>query len=223
MRPRILSGVGLVVVLLLAVGCGGAGDSPEVIGDGGGRFPADTLEDWKSYADHVVVYSVVAENEVPPDPQEQERGEGMVGRTVNLRVEEILWSAQRGPDLPNEVSMRVAGWALEDGVRRRFRLHGSPRVELGQRFLAPLVRVEEPFVEWWPLSTSAVVPVVDGRIQTDDTLDNPVGKEFAGHAISALDESLARQDPDPLAAKHQELRPTERVEAVLAEGGFKDG
>lgn len=183
-----------VAALLALAGCAGSDRDPGSTrageGDGAGRFPAASLEDWRSYADHVVEYSVVGESMRP---------------VATLRIDRILWSAPEAPSLPNEITMR------------------APQLEVGERFVAPLAQVEKPFVEWWPLNTNAALPVVDGRVTTSPELNSPVGKKFAGRTVAELNDALAEQAPDPLAAKHADLRPTERVQAVLAEGGFADG
>lgn len=190
-------------------------------GAGGGRFPAQTLQDWVSYADHVAVYTVVAEREIPPSPEELARGEGLVGREVTLRVDGVLWRAPRAPALPAALRMTAPGWVLSDGRRRRMEPDGAPRVAPGERYVAPLARVEDApgAPEWSPLSAGAQLPL------EGDTVGEPAGpateleRTVAGRSPGELRAALHRQAPDPRAGRYRHLRPAERIRAVLRERG----
>jgi hypothetical protein len=212
-----LLGVAGAVVI---TGCGG---SSAVMGDGGaGRFPSETLRDWVSYADHVAVYTVVAEHEIPPPQEEIDRGEGLVGRDVTLHIDRTLWSAAGAPPLPDEIHMTALGWVLQDGERHALVEDGAPRVAVGERYLAPLVRVEDDpdNPEWWPLGIPAQMP-----LGTDDTVgetngwSNALAARLRGRSVNAIRDAVTAENPDPLAQKHAKLRPSKRIRAVLGERG----
>ena len=62
-------------------------DSGPVFGDGRDRYRSSTAADWVSHADHVVVATAVSEKEVPPAQSEIDRGEGLIGRSVEMHVD----------------------------------------------------------------------------------------------------------------------------------------
>jgi hypothetical protein len=188
-----------------------------VAGDGAARFPSESLRDWVSYADYVAAYTVVAEREIPPTPEDAARGEGLVGRDVTLRVDKIVWSAAKVPALPEVIHMTALGWALVDGERRPLVDPDAPRVAVGERYVAPLVRVEaDPqHPEWWPLGLGAQLPVIDGRIGNTGGWRSALKSALAATTLDALARDIKATAPDPLVARYANLRPSERVKAVL--------
>src|SRR4051794_18197715 len=119
--PRFACAVAIVALLSLVSGCGA--DSASRRGhevaqlDGASAFPAESMTDWRSYADHLVTVTVTDERELPPSPVVLEDHAGLIGREVTLRVDEVIWSAPNAPDLGCEIRVREAGWILRDGVR----------------------------------------------------------------------------------------------------------
>jgi hypothetical protein len=215
----------MLVAVVVTMSLGVAGCSHEQTGpvaaSGGGRFPIDSLRDWVSYTDHVAVYAVVDESEIPATKEESERGEGLVGRDVTLKIERVIWSAKDAPPLPDELHMTAVGWVLHDGRRREMQYEEGPRVAVGERYVAPLVRVEDDpqHPEWWPLGVGAQMPLADHEISGAGSWHSSLRDQLSGRSIDDLRASLARQEPDALAAKYQNLRPSERIKAVLRDRG----
>jgi len=212
LKSGVRSAASVIAVALIAAGCGG---SAAINSSASERFPTSSLQDWISYADHIAVYTVVAEREIPPSPEEIERGEGMIGREITLRVEQTLWSAARAPELPGEFRATALGWAFQNGEKTPFDTEHGGRVEVGKRYVSPLTMVEDdPAHPWWPLTQ---LPV-DG----DEVAGGPptAAKErLDGRSFGEIRAVLARQAPDPAAARHFDLRPTERIRAVLDDKG----
>jgi hypothetical protein len=163
-------------------------------GGGSSLFPGDTLEDWKSYADHLALFTVIDRkatssdsNQPPPLP------------TATLRIDRVLWSAPAAPELPNQITMQP-GWSYE----------------VGRQFLAPLVRVERPR-EWWPVTACAPMPVRDGRVSAGrgSEREGPLHARLDGQTVHELVLAFRRQAPDPLAERYDNLRPQERVQKVF--------
>lgn len=201
---------------MLLTSCGGGDET--VVGSGSSRFPADSLSDWKSYADHLVTFTVMDEQEVPLSPEEQTRGEGMIGRRVTLRLDEIHWSAADAPSVPRELTWNASGWVVNEGERRPFRLAGAPRKEVGETFLAPIALTEDPKGEWWPLSSGAQLLLVDGKVAPrDDQSSRALEQALGGKTPEAVADELEESEADPLAVKHRALRPDRRVRAVMEE------
>jgi len=197
-------------------GCGSGEDDREVVvGQGSELFPAESMRDRKSYADHLAVYRVVGERAVT-DASDQERGEGAVGRVVELAVEKVLWSAKGAPELPATIEMKTLGWALHDGKRIPYVTDEGPQMTVGDRFLSPLVQVNfGSGDQWWPLTYGSQMPVANGTAVRAWT---GVSRAVAGKTPAAIAEQLRVTQPDPVAARFQGLRPQKRIEAVQLEG-----
>jgi hypothetical protein len=193
----LLPGRSADVAELTVLATGGAGD----------HLPSTTAADWVTYADHVVVATPVDERVEPPTAAEVDRGEGLVGRTVTLRVDDVLWS--RGdPDrpAPQTMSWDAWGWTFEGEPDNRGRVvgEGTPRVELGHTYLLAIVWEEarcspgdprQP-AGWQGLGAASTVPF-DGGV---------VGRgEYEGR-VRTLEEARADVRPgDPNLSFGQEL------------------
>jgi len=207
-----------VALLVVAVGAGcGGGDQTAVTGSSAARFPSESLRDWASYADYVAAYTVVAEREIPPAPEDAAHGAGLVGRDVTLRVDKVLWHAARAPALPQTIHMTALGWVLVDGQRREFVAHDAPRVAVGEQYVAPLARVEDDpeHPEWWPLAVGAQLPLIDGHVSDSGGWRSALKSTLAGKTLGVLGRDVEATAPDPLAARYADLRPSERVKAVM--------
>lgn len=195
--------------------------SPPVRGMDGGsdRFPSETLSDWVSYGDHVAIVTVVDEKALPED--EMDSGSGIVPREVTLRIEEAIWSREGAPPVDDEVRVVTWGWIVEDGERQPVAARGGPRLELQSRYVTPLVRAPRDGVDWTPLSDSATLPLDGDRISTTKIVGSPspIALDLDGATTEELATAVAQAAPDPVAAKHFDLPPDERWEAVLRETG----
>ncbi len=124
-RSRIAVVIVGFTALASVAGCGRASQlganlqaeaSPKVAPSEGGvivassrnRRAAQTADDWATYADHVLVITVVGEIKVPPSDKEVARGEGLVGRIAVIRVDDVVWSAKDAPmPAPSGFEMQV--------------------------------------------------------------------------------------------------------------------
>ncbi|MFF9915621.1 hypothetical protein [Streptomyces sp. NPDC013457] len=110
-----------------------------VLGHGMDRYPSGSANEWVTYADYVAVVTPMSETEIAADATEVERGEGMIGRQVTMRVDKILWSSpQAAAPAPQTFNRDSSGWVFKDADRAKFALHERPRVELGHTYVAAL-------------------------------------------------------------------------------------
>ena len=109
-------------------------------------FTTDSLHDIRSFADAMAVVRGVSEA-VPPTPDGPEGWAGLIGRYVTVRVERVLWRRPNAPKPPRRFRFNDFGWTgtLED--RRPFVGCGATRMEVGRRYLAPVVRDHG---DWYP-------------------------------------------------------------------------
>ncbi|MFJ6988658.1 MULTISPECIES: hypothetical protein [unclassified Streptomyces] len=208
-----------------------------LMGHGAAHLPNTTASDWVTYADHVVVVSATAETEIAPTEEELARGEGVIGRTVDLKVEKVLWSR---PDAsrpaPAVWAYDAVGWQFSDGDtdnRLRMALAEQPRVEPGHWYVMALAwedavcsgEVAEPG-QWRGLGEGSEVPFdggvlgrgeLEGRTVTpapalvaEPGEDGSLEREVAGQGADALVRALREAVPQSptFQARPQEPRDT---------------
>lgn len=203
------------VVALVAAGCAGPDDPNTIVGHGVDRFPSESLTDWVSYANHVSVFTVVDERQLAMGEHEEEHGEGMVGRSVTVRIEETLWQHERTQRIDQEFSYATDGWILKEGDTHPFALAGGTRVEVGERYLAAWVHTAED--GWFPLASSTIMPVASAGLPTRSAHGNtmPANGALVGLSLAQVSTLLDQTSPDPVAAQYADLPPEPRLNAVL--------
>lgn len=229
-RLRGLNVIAVAAAAVLAVGLGGylvyslTEDSSEVATTVAAEspFPAESTRDWASFADHLVVGHVVKVQPLPVDTDDGESDRGFQLRTVSLTVDSILWSRSEAPKLADRVEWVTLGWNIRDGERVEVNFEATPRLEVGSRFMLPLVQLpatdEEP-VRWSPLSPSAVLLVNDHGLDDGNGTAPPNGdtwvhRDFLSAEPGDVAEVLAKTEPYPAAAQHMSDDALTRVELV---------
>jgi hypothetical protein len=99
--------LGALVALSAFALTGCAEEERTFCGGGASRFPGETLEDWKSYSDHLAVFTVVDRRELPPDPGDSSRAPPIPWATI--RVDRVMWSAPESS--PGEWCKSSAPWS----------------------------------------------------------------------------------------------------------------
>ena len=196
----------LVLLALTASGCADRRAVAEIHrGIIDNTFPAATLEDWKSLADHVAVVTVVDEKRVP----------GAFTRHVWLQVERVLWSAPHAPQLPPVAVTRTWGWT-EDGTP--LKEDGAARLTMHRSYVIPLVRYDEDRgapVGWGPLADLAIMPLRDGRIDTRGILEGQARDRLQGATVDEARAIVVAAPAHPLARRFSRLRPRRRMEKMF--------
>lgn len=218
-RPVMLV-LGLVVAGLAA--CGGVSDDGRAKDDPGravlmesSRLPRSSISDWVSWGDHLVSVEVSSEAIGKPTVEEVERGDGLVGRTLTVRTNEVLWSRRGAPDLPAEFSFAGSGVIYDDGNLVTADVSGNLTLQVGRTYVFMVVKYPET---WGPLGPVLPAPAPGRPIHLDK---GQVFEEWApavdGITVEGLVALLARTAPDPLAAKHFDLEGVPRMAVYMAE------
>jgi hypothetical protein len=217
--------LGLIAVAP-AAGCGGeartstaAQASPRTVTiEGTNRFPDTGLRDWASFAEHIVVFTVTSDREVATATAEElAAGEYIIAREATLTIERRLWSAPNAAALPPTITMDVKGWAVKDGQRMAMVAEGEPRLEVGQRYLAPLLLMDDRTpAEWWPLTVGSMLQLDSERVRPALAHGQTSAQQLAGHSVRDVPALVAREPADPVARRLRHLRPAQRVQQVLA-------
>jgi hypothetical protein len=138
------------------------------------RYSTSTASDWVTYADHVVVATVVSEKQL--DAVRMDDNFGVLIRSVTLEVDDVLWSRDE-PSAPmtQSLTMQAMGWSYPDGDTSdltRNAVEDSPRLEIGHTYIVALDWVparcdvgDDPEPAGWVyLGSDAVLPYDDGAI-----------------------------------------------------------
>ncbi|MEV6158770.1 hypothetical protein AB0L53_51435 [Nonomuraea sp. NPDC052129] len=248
MRRRFaIAGAGIAAVLVTATAAmsgsmgaaaGGSAAQPYkmVMAEADDRLPSVTATDWVTYADHVVVVSAASEQRLQPTQTELERGEGLIGRAVDLRVKEVVWSREGAPKpAPDGWTYNAAGFAFNDGNVTEavpMAVHDRPRIEAGHDYIMAIVWEEarcsdgdepEPG-KWWGLGEGSEVPY-DGSVIGQGEQEGQVQTVADARTLAAqagpntgVEEEMAGDNAAALAARLKATAPGEkRVEAEAAQ------
>lgn len=214
-----------ISAVMTTTACGG-GDGAQIaaedtiIGSGEPRWPSDTLPDVVSYADQVVVATVLAEAPTPLTGPAADVGQGYAGRLVRLDIERTLWQRSDGPEpSSSDVVVAAMGWVLKDGRRYPAASSYGSRMEVGGRYVIPITI--DRFGDWNVLNPDLISEVQDSQvIGPAQEPSFPAADAFRGQSLDEVGRLLATARPDPLAVRHGELEPDQRVVAVLRDKGL---
>jgi hypothetical protein len=227
------SATGIAIAALLAPAGPGAADEV-LLGLGSDNYPSVTAEDWVTYADHVVVVEAVSEATISPDAEELERGEGIIGRTVSLTVEDVLWSREGAPvAAPGAWDFNASGWHFSEGDTENaveMALADTPRVEVGHQYVmairweAATCSDDGDFTpaKWRGLGEGSAVPFDDGVLgngESEGTVQDAEAFAAAAdvHPDQGVEEILAGQGADAIASALEEAKADEAAQAEVEE------
>lgn len=192
-----------------------------IVAQGVDRRPSDSAADWVTYADHVVAVTATDQSVIPPTPEEVRRGEGLIGRDVTLKVDEVVWSRQDAPKPAPDVWERTSmGWQFRNGStsdRTPIVLAERPRIEVGHRYILAIGWVPacgSGRGEWRGLGEGATVPYDDGVIGVGETEGDVISLQDAERAARrdspnrSLEDRLVGQNGSALTAALDAAKPT---------------
>ena len=198
LRARIAVGLCLAAgaAAALVVVLGGGSDPRAAQGDGcadpEATYTTDSLHDVRSFADAMAIVTAVKE-ETPPPPDGPEGYAGLIGRTVTMRVERVLWRRPHAPRPPETARFGDLGWWGEPESRVPMGGCGETRMALGRRYLAPIVRHHGA---WYPFFTVRLAldrdRVVGG---VDNGEPNNAHQALVGRSVRNAVRAVARTNP----------------------------
>ncbi|MGI9032057.1 MAG: hypothetical protein ACR2HP_19065 [Ilumatobacteraceae bacterium] len=194
----------------------GTGERAAVAIEGGSaRLPFETLTDWVSYGDAVILGTVTAETEIPPTAEAETRGEGLIGRALTVTVDEIIWQHPTSEGAPAEFSFTGYPWELRSGERIQTVSVEAGWLEVGRQYLLAVTKYEPD--GWGPINPSTALPVADGVIQDVEGTESSFELELAGADTVTARSRIEEADPDPTAEQYRELDPDAQWQAVVSE------
>ena len=221
MRTRKALGRRLVVPAVAMAVLGACGGQPRMSSaraasvNHDASVPSESLRDWVTYADAVVIGTVEQTSALPISDEEREAGEGYISRRVRVRIDDIVWRRHtRAPTPPAAVTFITFGWTF-DGDRRDPSSGGPIWLQPGKRYVIPLARWKRD--GWAPFSAIATLQLDDrGRVAPPDGDEAmPWETRLSGRSAQEAAQILAAIEPDPSAPTDPGLDPEERMAGVL--------
>ncbi len=213
----------LVAIFAIGLSDGNAGGEPVIVyGDALDQFSAETASDVVSWADQVSVVTAVAASEIPEEvpPERKAAGEGLINRDVTFRVDRTIWNRDGVPNRNGRFEAVEFGWVLQGFERTPFTSMGSPWIEVGSQYLMPLAYDRD---KWGPILPSAVFAYQEGHVRPVEYQSSALAKQLSGASLDQSEVIFRAARPDPLAAKHFDLQPTARQDAVIADSKSETG
>jgi hypothetical protein len=170
-------------------------------------FPAETLSDWVSYAEQVSIVRITADRPIAP-PTNLESTGGYRGREADFVVEQTLWTAPEITTPLTSFAMNVAGWFKDHEAC----IEGSPRVEVGDRYVIPIAHDDDGSVT--TLSSSAFVALNQVRGLVGKYTD-PAHDALRGTTVEQMTARLRAARMNPIAARYRNLSPRQRAMKVI--------
>ncbi|MEU2726024.1 hypothetical protein [Streptomyces smyrnaeus] len=233
-----LTGVAVAAAVTAAVVTVSGGDAAQQPGSGKGvvlaeakdRMPSQTASDWVTYADHVVTVTAVSEEKIPPAASEIERGEGLIGRKVRLKVDRTLWSRPgAAKPAPEAWTDEASGWAFH-GNRdnsKKFATEDRPRIEVGHSYIIAIAwqgarcspgDTPEP-AHWVGLGEGSVVPYDNNTVGEGEmegrkvSAPQPLTADGTVPPTAKLEDAMAGKTADDLAAAIKAAKPEDKKTA----------
>jgi hypothetical protein len=178
-----------------------------------------------TYADYVVAVTVFSERAGEVAKTSIERGEGVIPRSVGLKVDQTLWrSPQVDREPPTTLDWATYGWVFSNGNQDKATVlvgDGESRLEPGHKYIAAIAWQPRLCSEgdpdeqagWRPLGGDAVLPFDAGKVgvgevmgqsQTLDQAEQRVDREapvpsmrdaVVGGDSSAVTNTLSKTSP----------------------------
>jgi hypothetical protein len=181
-------------------------------------LPSNTLADWRTYGMHLVTVTAIGEDALPVQPAFEEVGEGSIDRTVDLRIDEVHWSAEgawgASIPLPRRITMVAEGWIFGEYGRRPIREAGGTRLEVGARYVLLFTQMSPDVVSsttgepWAILLPHGALALVEGEVTVPP--DNPLAGDLDGRTPAEIADLLRSAKVVPAAEPYLDLPPFDR-------------
>ena len=121
----------------------------------------ESFEDVAKHVDAIALGTPVDEAELP-DSEVIERGEGLLGRRITVRIDDVLWQRTGAPSLPPSLQTSGGSWSYDRGTRTPVFFFG----ELGRQYVFVFEHNDDPHdtdsYEWLHEGELGV-PITEGR------------------------------------------------------------
>ena len=133
-----LAATGAIVFLALAA-CSGDDTGTTEVG-GAQILPHEGPVEIVSYGEFAAYFTVVAEQVLDGAEEAEQAGEGYIGRSVTVSLDNVVWSAGR-IDVPEQLTFVGTGWIVRDGARTKGISEHGLWLTPGERYFAVVCRL----------------------------------------------------------------------------------
>lgn len=190
------------------------------VGSGVHVLPSSTAQDWVTYSDYAIPFTVTAESRGVPDPVETERDEGLIMRTVVADLSEPIWR-RPGVEIPAPTSLNLGsgGWIFHGDKEEEFRLEGQVDLFVDKQYLAILTYTdlgnESLSREWVSIAFMSLEGDRLAEQEGNSEAGFPVRRQLIGRTLTEAQELLEGTARDPKAEPYMDLDPADRYQATL--------
>lgn len=185
-------------------------------------FPVDTLQDWVTYGDVFVTFTVTKAEPVPLSKEDAERSEGVLTESyLTAEIEEIHWTHPGASSIPPAVTFT---WLA--GVRTAGRdipavTNSGQVLEVGNRYVGLFYRMDSD--RWRPLASETLAGVgPDGLVVVPNRAPSSSSQaSIDGKSASEVGELLSTTPQYADFSADEDLTPLERYCRVAEAGGPK--
>ena len=169
--------------------------------------PFESLTDWVSYGDAVVVATV--SDEVPADPTDEL---GAIGwpEGQSVVIDERLWQHPSAPVPSDTIKFTGGLLVVEPGARPSLTLRLA---SVGAQYLVALGRYGDR--GWMPVAP--MLEVLDDRVDPNVAGTYPFADALAGLEIAEIESILSDTAPNPVAEANRPADPAARFAATINE------
>lgn len=187
-------------------------------------LPSETLRDWVTYGDHVVVAKLTSTRDLDTSDEEKKAGEGYIPRQVSFDVRRVVWSREGAPDAPDRVALGLDGSVFDATSTAPLRMEGQPALDkVGTEYVMVLTKLRASAYTsvpgWVALSPDSIVPISP----SDPTTVTAGAGQRVSSAVSAVQgrtvdrvaSLLAHTEADPFAVPYMAEPPDERAQLAI--------
>lgn len=195
-------------------------------------LPSDSVLDWTTYGDHLVLATAGDQIESAPTEEEMAAGEGFIDRAVTFTVDQVMWSRGGAPAAPKEWKVAIDGYefTVKDGKavkKRQIITKDQPLIRKGKQYAVLITYIPQGRFSragaWTVLGANTILPYEGGVIgegdsvpgyhgdSPDTTARNLVWKKSEVELIELLEST----PPDPASMPYLDLPPVERYRATM--------
>lgn len=216
----------LVLLLLAAASCADtrspAASSPVQRLHADYAFPVDTLEDWVTYGDAFVTFTIVKIEAIPLSDDDEGRSEGVLSSSqLTAQIEDSLWTRPGAEPMPPSVAFTWLTSVRSGGQDRPAVDNNGQMLEVGRRYVGLFARVDSE--HWQPVTGETMARIeADDRVAVPDHAPPTTAQALIdGRAVSEVGELLSSTPQHAGFAADEDLTPLERYCRVAEAGGPK--
>jgi hypothetical protein len=220
-RRRAAFVVALLAAVIALAGCsskhpGYSEDGTRIV-DPAAAFTAPTLADWKDLGDAIAAVEITGDRKDPGTAADPAGTSGVYGRLIDVQVLHVYW--QRGPAFtpPTTFTTNGWGWISHGNSLQPIVARGEPRLVPDHIYLMALAKFT---TGWAGLGSGAEVPFDGGNVGygewegRDKNIKQPAIADLMGKNAAGVQEAIDQTQPDPNAAKYDNLDPIQRAKKL---------